>query len=118
VGGNPRTPGGGVLPPIVIQVPIRAFNFSQIYDVNGTRATIRNAAYKLNYDDGATPEYALYKYVNGEIPNREDLGTATDVFSDALNGTDLDAQANLNLLLDELIANYRRDETNGFPDPR
>jgi hypothetical protein len=117
-GGNPRTPGGGVLPPIIIQVPIRAFNFSQIYDVNGTRATIRNAAYKLNYDDGATPEYALYKYVNGEIPNREDLGTATDLFSDALNGIDLDAQANLNVLLDELIANYRRDETNGFPDPR
>jgi hypothetical protein len=118
VGGVTPHPPGGALPPIIVQVPIRAFNFSQIYDVTGTRATIRNTAYKLDYDDGAVPEYALYKYVNGEIPNREDDGTATDLFSAALNGTDVDAQANLNVLLDELIANYRRDETNGFPDPR
>ena len=41
-----------------------------------------------------------------------------DVFNDALNGINADAQTNLNLLLDELIANYRQDETNLFPDPR
>jgi hypothetical protein len=113
---DPRNPGG--LPPINIVVPVRFFNFSQWYTASGTRATIRNATYKLNYDDSATPEYTLYKYVGGEIPNREDDGSATDLFSVALDGTDPDAQTNLNQLLDELIANYQRDETEVFPDPR
>ena len=115
--GGPIDPGD-ILPPINILIPVRFFNFSQWYTATGTRATIRNATYKLNYDDSATPEYTLYKYVGGEIPNREDDGSATDLFSVALDGTDPDAQTSLNLLLDELIANYQRDETQVFPDPR
>lgn len=100
---------------------VRSFNFSQLYDTDGTRtrarATIRNAAYKLNYDDTANPKYSLFQYTDGEIPGLED-GDAVDLFSDALDGTNADAQTNLNLLLDELIANYQRDETQTFRDPR
>ena len=113
-GGPTRPAPGHGLPPIVIHVPVRTFNFSQWYTASGTRATIRNASYKLNYDDAAVPEYALFKYVSGEIPNREDDGSAPDLFNDALAGVDVDAQTNLNVLLDELIANYQRDETNSF----
>jgi hypothetical protein len=102
-----------------IHLPPRLFNFSQWYAGDGTRATIRDSSYKLNYDDDpAVPDYTLYAYSGGEIPNREDDGTAIDVFNDALTGVNADAQTHLNLLLDELIANYQRDETNPFPDPR
>ena len=119
---GPFDPGTG-LPPIQITLPPRFFNFSQYYVGAERRATIRDAFYKLNYhedSDPLTPEYALFRYDNGEIPNREDDGTATDVFIDARDGVDAEAQEHLNWLLDELIPNYRRDEdlANTFPDPR
>jgi arylsulfatase A-like enzyme len=99
--------------------PIRLFNFSQWYASDGIRATIRNGAYKLNYTDNPLlPEYTLYQYTGGEIPNREDDGTALDLFTDALTEVNADAARNLNLLLDELLANYQRDATTAFPDPR
>ena len=67
------------------------------------------------------PQYSLYQYVSGEIPDLEYpniVDASVDVFNDALNGSNADAQTNLDLLLDELIANYQRDETTPFPDPR
>jgi hypothetical protein len=53
--------------------------------------------------------YTLYQYSGGEIPDREGDGTAVDLFSDAINGINPDAQNNLNLLLDDLLARYQRD---------
>jgi len=101
-----------------IKLPVRLFNFSQWYAGDGMRATIRNNAYKLNYDDRLSPEYSLYAYSGGEVPGREDDATATDVFNDALTGTNADAAANLDILLDELIATYQADPNTPFPDPR
>ncbi|MCP5231483.1 MAG: sulfatase-like hydrolase/transferase [Zoogloeaceae bacterium] len=118
-------PGGIPTPPPVIVPPIlnivRVFNFSQWYTNSGNRATIRNAAYKLNFDESMNPQYSLYQYVSGEIPDLEYpniVDASVDVFNDALNGSNADAQTNLDLLLDELIANYQQDETTPFPDPR
>jgi len=112
-GTKPGTPG-------VLQItpPVRVFNFSQWYASDGTRATLRNGKYKLNYDETTTPEYQLFQYVDSEVPGLENDPAAVDLYSDALNGTNADAQTNLNLLLDELLANYQRDETDVFPDPR
>ena len=72
----------------------------------------------MNYDDREPPtkNYSLYRYVNGGVPDPED--DTNDLFDDAINGVDLDAQTNLNALLDELIAHYQRDEDRKFPDPR
>ena len=56
----------------------------------------------------------LSQYVDGEIPGLED-GTAVDLYNDAINGINVDAQTNLNLLLDELRTNYQQDEDNAFP---
>jgi hypothetical protein len=122
-----KSPPGPIVPkaPPVISTPIlnivRTFNFSQWYSNTGNRATIRNGAYKLNFDENETPQYSLYRYVNGEIPDLEYptiVDASVDVFNDALNGINADAQTNLDLLLDELIANYQQDETTAFPDPR
>jgi hypothetical protein len=124
---SPVIGAGGIIPkkPPVTSPPIltivRTFNFSQWYTATGNRATIRNGTYKLNFDEIASPEYSLYQYVNGEIPDLEYptiVDASVDVFNDALNGTNADAQTNLNLLLDELIAHYQQDETTLFPDPR
>lgn len=128
-----KQPGGipgGIIPkkPPLTSPPIlnivRSFNFSQWYTSTGNWATIRNGKYKLNFD-GTLPEgseYSLYQYVNGEIPDLEYpavVDASVDVFNDALDGTNVDAQTNLNLLLDELLANYRRDDAmTEFPDPR
>jgi hypothetical protein len=110
------------LPPIRFPVPARLFNFAQWYHNGDQRATIRNLAYKLNYDAGESPEYSLYRYVGGEIPGIEDpaevVDPATDIFADALSGVDAEAQQNLDALLDELIANYQPNLTDAFPDPR
>jgi hypothetical protein len=120
----PPSGPGGIIPknPPVTSPPIlnivRTFNFSQWYSSSGNRATIRNAAYKLNFDENANPQYGLYQYVNGEIPDLEYptiVDASVDVYNDALNGTNADAQTNLNLLLAELIANYQQDETTPFP---
>lgn len=120
---RPPFGGGGVInppqPPVTlpkITLPVRFFNFSQWYSASsGTRATIRNASYKLNYDESAGPDfYSLFQYVDGEIPGLED-GTAVDLYNDAINGINVDAQTNLNLLLDELRTNYQQDEDNAFP---
>ena len=100
----------------------RNFNFSQLYQAGSTKATIRNTAYKLNYRSSKDPEYALYKYSAGEIPYREDDDTADDLFEaaldDLLTGKSSVESENLAALLDELTANYQRDETLTFPDPR
>jgi hypothetical protein len=105
----------------------RKYNFSQLYKTGSTKATIRNAAYKLNYDASKTSgsEYALYKYSDdGEIPGQEDTATASKsagkLFTFAITHVNGDAGKNLNLLLDELIANYHPvdDEKSTFPDPR
>ncbi len=102
------------LTPIGIEL-VRDFNFSQLYKTGSTKATIRNAAYKLNYDKSKTPKYALYKYSGSEIPGQED-DDAVDLFTDAISGKNAEAQTNLNLLYDELIANYRCDgDENTFP---
>ncbi len=101
----------------------REYNFSQFFvsidefDVAIKRATIRNHDYKLNYQAAKTPNYQLFKYVQGEVPGLENDG-ATDIYDDALNGENSDAQENLNALLNELIEKYRADATTTFPDPR
>lgn len=105
------------------QLAGRLYNFSQWYTAAGEkRATIRNSRYKLNYDAANAPdEYALYRYEDGKIPGREDRNNAEaadNIYADATSGTDQDALANLNALLDELITHYRRNETESFPDPR
>jgi arylsulfatase A-like enzyme len=100
----------------------RKYNFSQLYKTGSTKATIRNAAYKLNYDASKTSEYTLYKYSDdGEIPDLEDPAAPTadaaeDVLTDAISGKNAEAQTNLNLLWNELKANYRCDgDENIFP---
>lgn len=123
-------PPGGITPrtapltvPPIINI-VRTFNFSQWYDNNGEWATIRNSAYKLNFDDDAVPQYSLYRYAGSEVPDLEEVppgssgALAVDLYSVAMDGSDADAQVNLNLLLDELIANYQKDETMPFDDPR
>jgi hypothetical protein len=96
----------------------RPYNFSQWYTTGQNiqkRATIRNNSYKLNYDDAASPPYSLYRYVDGEIPGREDDGTADNLYDDARSGADQDALDNLNVLFDELINHYQPNETDSFP---
>jgi hypothetical protein len=107
------------LPNVKIYPILRRFNFSQWYASDGTRAAIRNARYKLNYDSNPSrPEYALFEYTGLAVPGSEDDGTAVDLYNDAVTGVNQDALDNLNLLLDELLAHYQRDETDPFPDPR
>ncbi len=116
VGPNePRVPSQ---PTITI---VRGFNFSQWYTTNnGKWATIRNGKYKLNFD-GTLPQgsqYSLYQYVDGEVPGVEyanEVDSAVDLYGDAVSGTNADAQTNLNLLLDELRANYQPNESTQFP---
>ncbi|MDH5739978.1 MAG: sulfatase-like hydrolase/transferase [Nitrospira sp.] len=122
---TPSTPGSGGLP--VIDVPdrsdfvsapteVRSFNFAQWYSSDAERASIRNVDYKLNYEyDPTLPEpddrhsYALYRFEEGTIPDREDA---------AINRSDNTARENLDLLLDELLANYRRNQNGPFFNPR
>jgi hypothetical protein len=119
---RPPLPGPFGFPPIRLPVPARHFNFAQWYHDADQRATIRNLTYKLNYDAGASPEYSLYRYIDGEIPGievpAEVVDPATDIFAEALNGLDVEAGENLGALLDELIANYQPNLTATFPDPR
>jgi len=99
---------------------VRRFNFSQWYTSNNARATIRNDKYKLNCikpNFSQQSQWSLYKYdSDGKIPGREDEDTATNLFDDALDGTDTEAQENLNELLDELLSNYQLNETIQFED--
>lgn len=110
------------------QPPVRRYNFSQFYNNNQKIATIRNLDYKLNYLD---PNYSLYKYDGNQIPGIEDnpddptddpddpADLATNLFDVAISGEDTKANQNLHELLNELISNYRIDQTAApFPDPR
>lgn len=94
----------------------RRYNFAQWYTDTTKRATIRNSQYKLNYDaqGSEAPVYALYRYVNGEIPGREDDGTAINLYDVAVSGADQDARDNLHALLDELIEHYQPTPTESF----
>lgn len=106
------------------QLPVRHYNFSQYFWTENSGeivrlATIRNRNYKLNYDSRTPDNYQLFQYADHEIPNREDDGSATDLFQDALTGVNAAAQRHLHALLDELIDRYRADdEKTRFPDPR
>ncbi len=126
---DPTNPNDFPTPPFDLPtftiVEGRESNFAQWYTAGIERATIRNNDYKLNFDrDPNTGDYsyALYRFEEGVIPGREDDGSATDIYDDALNGIDVEAQDNLNQLLDELINNYQAnnntDESSPFPDPR
>jgi Sulfatase len=110
---DPIEPGEGEIDPPF--QPVRSYNFSQWYTSTTQRATIRNNRYKLNYDAANTPVYALYRYENGEIPGREDNGTATNLYDAAIAGTDQDARDNLDVLLAELMNNYRPNQSDSFP---
>ncbi len=95
------------------QQPTRDFNFSQYYTPGVRRATIRNSAYKLNYEH--PNQWSLYAYWGHEVPGLED-GSAADVFSTALAdvqaGMSNDAADNLDALLNELFltGNYQLDD--------
>ena len=65
---------------------VRQYNFAQWYKPGEPRATLRNSNYKLNYDAANAPDYSLYRYENGEIPNKEDDGTATNLYDAAVSG--------------------------------
>jgi arylsulfatase A-like enzyme len=97
----------------------RTYNFSQYYKGGTKLATIRTTGYKLNYNDSAQ-KWALYQYSGSEIPGREDGEdpAAVDIFTDAIKLVKIGAGVNLNGLLNNLIANYKLDETQAFPDPR
>src|SRR5262245_49480665 len=114
--------------------PVRQFNFSQTFFTSGSDvirlATIRNRDYKLNYMNGPVGSawiptwlgtgYRLYQYVNGEVPGSEvDVATlAPDLYPAAADGTDVDAQNNLNELIDELTSHYRATSDGAmFPRP-
>jgi hypothetical protein len=103
---------------------VRAYNFSQWYTATEMRATIRDGSYKLNYNykvlDGPPGRYTLYQYTDGKIPGREDgtgVNPAIDLYNDAKSGANPEARDHLNALLEELINNYRRNETEAFPRP-
>ncbi|MCB1985230.1 MAG: sulfatase-like hydrolase/transferase [Burkholderiales bacterium] len=128
----PVNPGSGGLPGTKVPdlpdfepapTEVRNFNFAQWYSSDTERASIRNAEYKLNYEyDPATDShtYALYRFEEGIIPDREDAtGTpAENLWDAAINRTDNFARENLDLLLDELLADYRRNQNDQFHDPR
>lgn len=127
----PTPPSGGVVVdenlnlPEFTNVTVRESNFSQWYGAASERATIRNDEYKLNYShDLATDSftYSLYRYENQQIPGVEgedDIPEpSSDLFNAAINRTDNEARDNLDALLDELLSDYKRNETESFGDPR
>lgn len=88
------------------------------------RATIRNDQYKLNYTHDVSTDdfiYSLYRYEDGEIPGLEGQNDSaeptTDLWSMAIDRTDDDARNNLDALLDELMSNYKRNQTKDFGTP-
>jgi len=126
-GGVITGPGGNdVFLPEFTNVSVRETNFSQWYGQTAERATIRNERYKLNYVphpiDDTEPDYSLYRYEDGEIPGIEGVNdipeATTNLYDDAINRIDNEARENLDALLDELLSNHKRNETEDFDDPR